>query len=355
MVKRTLIVLSLTVTIILGMVGLQSVQSVVLTDKDLAALNQPNGPAVEYGQNQSNGGNGFVRALKAPFKAIGRLFGRGKKEDNKLRRLSEKDVERFESAPLTRVVDATSVPSAAAPGIDMGAAEHLERGRALLDDGNLNDAIAELSLATSKDPKLAGAYNLLGVAYHRKGLPQLAHKSFEASLKINKKNSQTLNNLGYLLYSNGDYKGALERLQKAARLAPDDARIFNNLALTQSRLGKFDDAYKNFARAGGERDGRLNIANRLELAGRSEEALKHYEAARAAAETEQKANPNSLVITVAMGIKNGRVTYAAIENRRAGMEAYEASALRIARQRRYPSNKHGQESIAVRVSTMPAS
>jgi hypothetical protein len=110
MQKRTLLVLSLTATLILGVSGLRSVHSVVLTDTELLALNQPDGPTIEYGQGQSNGGNRFVRVLKAPFKAIGRLFGRGKKDDNKLHRLTEKDVKKFEQAPLTRVVDATSVP-----------------------------------------------------------------------------------------------------------------------------------------------------------------------------------------------------------------------------------------------------
>jgi len=355
MLKRTLIVLSLTLTLILGIVGLRSVQSVALTAREAAALNQPDGPPVEYGDKQSNGGNAFVRALKAPFKAIGRLFGRGKKDDNKLHRLSEKDVKQFEGVPVTRVVDATSAPAAAASNADLGAAEHLEHGRALLDDGDLNQAIAELSLATSMDPKLADAYNLLGVAYHRKGLTDLALRSFETSLKIDKKNSQTLNNLGFLLYSNGDYKNALERLKKAARLAPDDARILNNLALTQSRLGKFDDAYKNFARAGGEIEGRLNVANRLELAGRSEEARRQYEAARLVAEAQQKTDPNSQAITVVMEIENGRVIYASVPNRRAGFEAYEASALRLARGRRYPANKSGQESVVIRIHSTPAS
>jgi len=52
------------------------------------------------------------------------------------------------------------------------------------------------------------------------------------------------------------------------------------VALAQSRLGKYDDAFKSFARAGGELNGRMNTAALLERAGRDEEALKHYEAAR---------------------------------------------------------------------------
>jgi Flp pilus assembly protein TadD len=302
---------------------------------------------------QDNGGNAFLRILKTPFKAIRRLFGRGKK-DNKLHRLSEKDVEKFESSPLTRVVDATSAAPEASSNAEMDSKEWLERGRALLDNGTLNEAIAALSLATSLDPKLAEAYNLLGVAYHRKSLTEFARRSFQASLKLDKKNPQTLNNLGYLLYNNGDYKGALGTLKKAARLAPDDARILNNLALTQSQLGKFDDAYKNFARAGGEIEGRLNVANRLEIAGRSDEAREHYEAARLHAESNQTTNP-SQAITVVLEIENGRVKYASVPNRRPGLGIYEATALRMARGRRYPTDKSGQESIVIKVQSGPAS
>ena len=86
---------------------------------------------------------------------------------------------------------------------------------------------------------------------------------------------------------------ALQRLrlgspEKPARLAPIDQRILNNLALAQCRLGKYDDAYKNFARAGGELTGRLNTAVILERMGRDDEAIKQYEAAR-------KVQPNSAV------------------------------------------------------------
>jgi Tfp pilus assembly protein PilF len=200
----------------------------------------------------------------------------------------------------------------------------------------------------------AEAYNLLGIAYQSKGLTQVARSSFEKALKIAKKDPQTLNNLGYLLYVMSDFPGALDYLKKAARLAPNDSRILNNLAMTQSQLGKFDDAAKNFVRAGGEIDGRLNTARRLEIAGRTEEALKNYEAARLRAEAENKANPGAESITVLMEIQNGRVTFASVPNHRPGMEAYEASALRLARQRRYPASKNGQESVVMRVSIIPA-
>ena len=54
----------------------------------------------------------------------------------------------------------------------------------------------------------------------------------------------------------------------------------NNLALAQCRLGKFHDAYKSFARAGGEFNGRLNTATLAERMGYDNEAIAQYEAAR---------------------------------------------------------------------------
>lgn len=354
MIRRTFLVLFLAATLIFGLSGVRSAHSIVLSDDEVVALSQTDGSVAELGAKQG-GGNGLIRVLKAPFKAIGRLFGRGKKNDNKLHRLSEKDVKHFEAAQVTRFVDTVEVKPQTTNSAEMGPEERVEYGRSLLNSDKLNEAIAEFSLAASVDPKLAEAHNLLGVAYHRKGLKELARKSFEAALKLDKKNPQILNNIGYLLYDNAEYKEALEPLKKAARLAPNDARILNNLALTQSQLGKYDEAYKNFARAGGEIEGRLNIANRLEIAGLPEKAREHYEAARAQAEANLRNNRDAQAITVVMEIENGRVKYASVPHRRPELAAYEATAIRIARGRRYATNKNGQESITIRIQPMPAS
>lgn len=218
-------------------------------------------------------GNRFARFLKAPFKAAAKLFGG---DDDKVRRLSEKDVAKFESSPLMRVEDSRTEQSTDEGGT---AKDYLARGRTRLDEGRLNEAIRELSRAVSLDARLAEAHNLLAVAYDRKGLHERARDSFERALD-HEQDAQTLNNLGYSLYLNGNYRAAVTRLKRAAKLAPADERIWNNLALAQCRLGKYDDAYKSFARSGGEYQGRLNVAAMLERAGREGEAIEHYEAAR---------------------------------------------------------------------------
>ncbi len=222
-------------------------------------------------------GNRFARFFKAPFKAVGKLFNG---DDDKVRRMSEKDMAKFESAPLLRVEDSrTSATDKTDEGTGGTAKDYLARGRAMFDQGRLNEAIKELSRAVSLDSRLSEAHNLLAVAYDRKGLHDRARESFERALD-HETDAQTLNNLGYSLYVSGNYRAAISRLKRAAKLAPTDERIWNNLALAQCRLGKYDDAYKSFARSGGEYQGRLNVAAMLERAGREEQAIEHYEAAR---------------------------------------------------------------------------
>ncbi|HEU5131407.1 MAG TPA: tetratricopeptide repeat protein, partial [Pyrinomonadaceae bacterium] len=139
--------------------------------------------------------------------------------------------------------------------------------------------ISELSMAASLDPKLTEAHNLLGVAYDKKGFSDRARDSFERAVKM-QEDADTLNNLGFSLYQNGNYRAAIDRLKRAAKLAPQDERILNNLGLAYCRLGKIDEAYKAFSRATGPLTGNLNTAKMLERFGREDDAIRYYEAAR---------------------------------------------------------------------------
>ncbi|HEX9917537.1 MAG TPA: tetratricopeptide repeat protein, partial [Pyrinomonadaceae bacterium] len=244
----------------------------------VAADGAPTGTAEDAtaGETRKKKGNRFARFFKAPFKAAAKLFGG---DDDKMRRLSEKDVAKFESAPLMRVEDSRTMRAADTTDEGGTAKDYLARGRAMLGEGHLNEAVKELSRAVSLDSRLSEAHNLLAVAYDRKGLHDRARESFERALD-HEPDAQALNNLGYSLYLNGNYRAAVARLKRAAKLAPADERIWNNLALAQCRLGKYEDAYRSFARSGGEYQGRLNVAAMLERAGREDQAIEHYEAAR---------------------------------------------------------------------------
>ena len=231
----------------------------------------------EVGVQPKKGGNKIVKVIAAPFKAFGRLFGRGD-DENKLHRMTEKDAERFESVGVTRVDDARNQSEKKMTPAS-SAREHLEAGREFLLAGNYNDAITALSMAASLDPKLTEAHNLLGVAYDKKGFADRAKDSFERAVKL-EEDAETLNNLGFSLYQNGNYRAAVDRLKRAAKLAPSDERILNNLGLAYCRLGKVDEAYKAFTRATGQLNGNLNMAKMMERFAREEDAIRYYEAAR---------------------------------------------------------------------------
>jgi len=59
--------------------------------------------------------------------------------------------------------------------------------------------------------------------------------------------------------------------------------------------------------------------------------------------------PSSQAIRVVMQIENGRVLKASIANPKPGMDSYEAMALRIARQRRFPATMSGGETVTISV------
>jgi len=263
-----------------------------MTPEEVAMLDAASRKDVNDGQ--SKGDNTFVRVLKAPFKAVGRLFGFGKKDDTKLERLSRKDVKKFETVGTTRTVDARTTgfetPAPAATATENAAVinpalspaqENLERGRALLNSGNVNEAIALLSTAVSTDPKLHEGYSLLGVAYETKGMRDRAFDSFEKALKADEKNPEYLNNLGYLHLKNGELDKATKYLKRAVKIAPQGQRYWNNLGLVQAQRANFDEAYECFARAVGEYQGHMNVANKSQAMGYDKTAIKHLEQARA--------------------------------------------------------------------------
>ncbi len=68
---------------------------------------------------------------------------------------------------------------------------------------------------------------------------------------------------------------------------------------------------------------------------------------------EPPVKPSSLTIPVVVEIEEGRVTEASIPQPQRGLAAYEATALRLARQRRFSNNTTRRETITVHVTREP--
>jgi Flp pilus assembly protein TadD len=296
---------------------------------DLTAADSNNDGTTKDNATTKKDGNGFVRVISAPFRALGRLFGGGKKNEQQARRISNKEAEQFETKPLTRIKDATTpvaTPdsnSASANSTPSSVAEfekHLNKARELLVAGDVNNAISELTTATAINQKSAEANNLLGVAYESKGWRDSALRSFEMAVTLDEDNAEHLNNLGFLLYKNGDYERATKFLKRAAKIAKNNPRIWNNLGLAYCEIEKFDDAYRSFAQVAGEYAGRLNIATQLQQRGHAKDAIKHLEKAQAL----RPNSPEPLARLVSLYEMTGRPTDA--ENARRAIVALKTFA-----------------------------
>jgi hypothetical protein len=94
-------------------------------------------------------------------------------------------------------------------------------------------------------------------------------------------------------------------------------------------------------------------ANRIE---RKEEKRTRSEKGQAekseapAVEAEKQPEQGPQSVKVVMQIENGRVLKASIANPKPGMDSYEALALRIARQRRFPTTTSGAETVTISVN-----
>ena len=273
--KRRIIAILIALVVTVAATGMWSAATIQREGDPDAIVLEDSGS--EVGVQPKKGGNKLVKVIAAPFKAFGRLFGRGD-DENKIHRMTEKDAEKFASVGVTRIDDARNQSEKKMTSAS-SAREHLDAGREFLLAGNYNDAISALSTAVSLDPKLTEAHNLLGVAYDKKGFADRAKDSFERAVKL-EEDAETLNNLGFSLYQSGNYRAAVDRLKRAAKLAPTDERILNNLGLAYCRLGKVDEAYKAFTRATGPLNGNLNMAKMMERFAREDDAIRYYEAAR---------------------------------------------------------------------------
>jgi Flp pilus assembly protein TadD len=289
--------------------------------------------APDDAQQPKRKGNGFARALSAPFRALAKLFGIGKKknaEEAKRReterqpappvgtndaadsqtvaqnqssqRPEEKNASNASAseagaiskgivanAPSTETVrvvrpeEGEAVqpkPSIWIPVIEGISKDSLTQGRALLEHGYVQESIAELSVAaTTVGPNLVEANNLLGLAYDRVGWHIQAVAAYERALTVAPKDPVVLANLGYSLYLANDFETALKRLKQAAKLAPNTPVIYNNLGIVHARRGLYGEAFKYFARASNRYDAHLKLASILEAEKRDRDAIKHYEAA----------------------------------------------------------------------------
>ncbi|MEJ2132392.1 MAG: type IV pilus biogenesis/stability protein PilW, partial [Gammaproteobacteria bacterium] len=182
---------------------------------------------------------------------------------------------------------------------------HLDLARGYLEKRDASRARKPLNRALSIDKRSWEAHDLYALLFQMEGESELADEHFRRALRSSPNNARVLNNYGAFLYSQGRYRDARRRLEKAIRDPSYVGRsqVYENLGLVQLKLGDVKDAERSF-----QRSLMLNAAQsraRLELAeiyfNRDEFdiARQYYEAFRNA----ERQNPRSLWL----GIRLARI------------------------------------------------
>src|SRR6185295_8062141 len=102
--KRRLLAILIAFVLTIAASAMWSASTIEREGDGDANVIEDSGSTAGNGAQQGKGGNKVARIFAAPFKAFGRLFKH--KDDNKLQRMSEKDVENFESVGVSKVDDA---------------------------------------------------------------------------------------------------------------------------------------------------------------------------------------------------------------------------------------------------------
>jgi Flp pilus assembly protein TadD len=158
---------------------------------------------------------------------------------------------------------------------------HSNLGLALLQRGQLDEAVAHLQKSLEIEPNNSSAQNNLGNALLRKGQLDEAIVQFQKTLKIDPDNPDAHGNLGNVFLQKGRLAEAIAHFQKTVEVQPQNPIAHNGLAVALIQSGRVDEAIAEFRKtlefdpANADAQGNLGLA--LFQMGRLDEAIDHYQ------------------------------------------------------------------------------
>ncbi len=132
------------------------------------------------------------------------------------------------------------------------------------DDRNYPEAIAVLKRGLEKSPEKELLYYTLGLVYDKVGQFENCIQAMRQVLKINPQSANAMNYIGYSYADRGlKLDEALDLLQKALALKPDDGYIMDSLGWAHFKRGELDEAFRYILKAYGMAPGEPTIAEHL--------------------------------------------------------------------------------------------
>lgn len=169
-------------------------------------------------------------------------------------------------------------------------------GDLLLRENKLDQAIATLQEAISRDPSYAAGRVTLARAYDAAGRPEAAAEQYAEALRLNPDEPYCHYRFGALLLADGDLHAAVAHLRHATRTDPSLARAWYLLGNALLQFGKQDEAMSAFEQAVTHQpdlaDARNNLAVILAHKGQIEGAISHLQRALQAAPDDAEVRTN---------------------------------------------------------------
>jgi Flp pilus assembly protein TadD len=136
------------------------------------------------------------------------------------------------------------------------AVAHSNLGKAYLERGELDRAMAHGLEVVRIEPTVGDGHFNLGVILEKAGKPEEAAAAYRKAIRFAPQQPSAHLNLGIVLAGQGQMEEAEEQLRQAVRLQPDSSSARNNLGALLARRGAVDEAIEQFAEAA-----RLDPAN----------------------------------------------------------------------------------------------
>jgi len=159
------------------------------------------------------------------------------------------------------------------------------RGFALLQEGQVNEAIADFEAALRAKPDYAYAHNNLGTALLQEGRTDEALPHFERALEIKPDYAEPYDNLGTILYQRGQLDAAISNLERAVKINPDYGDAHFNLGIALREKGEADGAISHFKRSleikPEDAEARRGLGSALLAKGQTAEAILQFQNALA--------------------------------------------------------------------------
>ncbi|WP_303761072.1 type IV pilus biogenesis/stability protein PilW [Alcanivorax jadensis] len=135
--------------------------------------------------------------------------------------------------------------------VDNAVTSRVAAGLQYLQQGDPSEARRHFSRALAHNDDSAVAHNAMALLYKYENDPEREEFHYRKSLKADSNYAPALNNYGTMLYSRGDYQGALEKFKRAANDPSYQGRgsAWDNMGRCYRELGDEEAAKKAFIKA----------------------------------------------------------------------------------------------------------